>query len=197
MNKDNKEIEVKIKLPNKVEFLDKLESLGAKKISEFFSHDEMYDDGKGFFDAQKVLRVRTYGHGREALVTYKELLDKPTHDFLLERKEIETTVSDAQKIQELFEHLGYKPYRIKEKKQVNYELEGLKIEVHTLPFLGDFIEIEASEEELKEILPKIGFKVSDGINNDYSGLFFAYCDQHNLSRETPQTFEEEKKFNKK
>ena len=73
-------------------------------------------------------------------------------------------------------------------------LEGFQVELHTLPFLGEFMEIEADEEKLEKFLPKIGFSVTDGINKDYTQLFYGFCSEHGLSMDTPQTFEEEKLY---
>ena len=194
---DNREIEVKIKLSNAADIISRAESLGAvkKPDGEGLERDVMYDDGKGFFDAHRVLRLRVGPSGN--YITYKEKLKETEHAHLLRRVEIETKVSDPEQTDLLFKALGFTPHRIKEKITNKFLLDGLVLEFHKLPFIGDFMEIEGSEDQLKNFLPKLGLGIEQGINNDYTGLFYEYCDDHGLSRELPQTFEEEKKHGQK
>ncbi len=192
MNNNNQEIEIKIKVTDREALVKNLLALGAKKNEGILSRDVMYDDGKGFFDADKVLRLRSYENGKFKL-TYKEPLNHKEHDHLLERVEIETKLEDGKNMELILNKLGFVPYRIKEKVSEHYEVAGLDVELHQVPFMGDYMEIEAEEMVLKEFLPKIGFTLSDGINIDYTALFMGYCAEHSLSENTPQTFDEEKK----
>jgi len=190
---DNREIEIKIKLNNREALIKKVEALGARIVHEkTLSHDVMYDDGQGFFDKGRVLRLRTYGNGKN-LLTYKEP-NKTGNEHLLERTEIQTWVSDAPTTDQILQKLGFSPYRIKEKNAVHYDLDGFELEFHTLPFLGEFLEIEAEEERLKQILPRLGFSLQDGINRDYTDLFQDFCKANNLPINTPQTFDQERMF---
>jgi len=187
-----KEIEIKIKLDNRDELIKKVESLGGKKTEEGNELDYVYDDGKGFFDAHRVLRLRKK-NGKNIL-TYKERLKKPDHQNLLERLELETEFENFDIMQQIVSSLGFFVHRIKEKGFVDYKLDGLKIEFHTMPFLGDFVEIECEDEErLSDLLEKLGLSLKMGINKDYTNLFKDYCLEHDINKETPQTFEEEKK----
>ncbi len=199
MNEHNHEIEIKIKVSGPEGLKKKILGLGGMPGIKGEQHDTMYDDGKGFFEGTsstppRVLRLRK-NLGLNNKLTYKELLPDLKHEFMLQRVEIETIVSDYDATDAIIKKLGFIPYRIKEKKYEDYELDGLRVEFHTLPFLGEFIEIEALEKELENFLPKIGFGIRDGINEDYTGLFEAFCTERALSKATPQTFEEEKKFN--
>ena len=95
----------------------------------------------------------------------------------------------------IIKKLGFFPHREKEKKFKDYLLDGLKIEFHTLPFLGEFIEIESTDRDhLTKILNQLGLGISMGINRDYSTLFAEYCKKNNLPKDTPCTFEEEQKI---
>ncbi|HEV8601092.1 MAG TPA: class IV adenylate cyclase [Patescibacteria group bacterium] len=186
-----KEIEIKIKLADSANLIKKVESLGGKKRPENFEHDTMYDDGKGFFDNERVLRLRKATNGN--LLTYKEKDIGDHHDNLLKRTEIQTKVDDCSQMDAILRKLGFIPYRIKEKISTEYELDGFILDFHKIPFLGDFLEIEADEDKLPAILAKIGFSLNDGINKNYTKLFFEFCDQNGLSHDLPQTFEEEKR----
>ncbi len=186
-----KEIEIKIKLDDSAALMKKVESLGGKKIYEGLEHDVMYDDGKGFFDDERVLRLRKTPNGN--LLTYKEKELGDESANLLKRTEIQTEVKDYEATDALIRKLGFVLYRIKEKLEIQYDLDGYVLQFQKLPFLGNFVEIEAEEEDLPKILSKIGFSMKDGINKNYSKLFFDFCDQNDMNHDIPQTFEEEKK----
>ena len=190
MNQNNQEIEIKIKIENAESLFQKVISLGGKELKdkEGLETDVMYDDGKGFFDDFKVLRIRTAPSGN--LLTYKEKTKDSDQDNFLVRTEIQTFIEDPKAMDEIIQKLGFVPHVTKQKYIRLIELDGLVIEFHKMPFTGDFIEIEGEPEEIKKILDKIGLKESEGINRDHTSLFFEYCDAHGLSRTTPQTFDE-------
>jgi predicted adenylyl cyclase CyaB len=193
MNKNNQEIEIKIKVADPEALFAKALSLGGveQKEKEGLERDVMYDDGKGFYDFPKVLRLRTTAHGN--LITYKEKnADSDTSTYLV-RTEIESHIDDAAAIDQIVRKLGFFPYRIKEKYRKEILLGDLVIEFHKMPFIGDYIEIEGEREDIKKILSNLDLHESDGINKDYSGLFYDFCEAHDLSKEIPMTFEEEKK----
>lgn len=193
MNKDNREIEIKIKIEDPEVLLKKILELGGIELEdkEGLEHDVMYDDGKGFYDAHKVLRLRTTPFGN--LLTYKEKTSESDHKSLLIRTEIETFIKNAETMDQIIRKLGFFPYRVKDKYVRKINLDNLILEFHKLPFIGDFLEIEAEETELTKVLEKINFSMESGINQDYGTLFYNYCKQKNLPSDTPMTFEEEKK----
>jgi predicted adenylyl cyclase CyaB len=192
MNKDNQEIEIKIKLEDSEALFKKALELGGEELKdkEGLEHDVMYDDGKGFYDFPKVLRLRTAPFGN--LLTYKEKNPKSDHKNFLIRTEIETFINDPKAMDEILQKLGFFPYRIKEKYVKKIKLGDFVLEFHKMAFLGDFLEIEGEEIHVDAMLGKLRLSVGLGINRDYSALFYEYCDQNGLSRETPMTFEEEK-----
>lgn len=192
---NTKEIEIKIKLNDAEAVIGKALSLGAKFLPEEsgFEKDVMYEkEGGNFFHEHKTLRLRQTPFGN--LLTYKEKLPEGKHKFLLQRLEIQTKFEDYEAMDKILGKLGYFPYKIKEKESAHYLLDGLKLEFHKMPFLGNFLEIEGEEERLKDVLKKLGLNFEQGINKDYSGLFFIFCDEHGIDKSTPQTFEEEKKY---
>lgn len=196
MTENNQEIEIKIKLNDAAGLRQKVIGMGAVIVLPLtFEHDVMYDDGKGFFDAPKVLRLRRYEDG-QALLTYKELLSGKKHEHLLERTEIQVRVSDPVETDKIIRKLGFFPHRVKEKYAEVLRLDGFDIEFHKLPFIGDYMEIEATEDKLDKILPRLGFGIQDGINNDYTGLFEEFCEAAGIPSEVQQTFEEEAKYKK-
>jgi predicted adenylyl cyclase CyaB len=194
MNTSGKEIEIKIKIEDPEKLFQKILDMGGKEVKEDggFERDIMYDDGKGFFDAHKVLRLRKAPYGN--LLTYKEKFAKTDHKNLLERVELQTKVSDYEAVDSIIKKIGFVPYRIKEKNAKYVRFIGHAVEFHALPFLGSFIEIEGNEMGIKNVLEKIGLNFNDGINKDYTALFMEFCAQKGILESTPQTFEEEKKY---
>ena len=190
-----KEIEIKIKLDDRDALIKKVAALGGKLADRGIQHDIIYDDGKGFYDAHKVLRLRKLN--QKVQLAYKEKLSKTDDAHMLERVEIQTEVENYEAMDLIIKQLGFFPHREKEKKFIDYLLDGLKIEFHTLPFLGEFMEIESADQiHLVKILNQLGLDISMGINRDYSTLFAEYCKKNNLPNDTPCTFEEEQKINK-
>lgn len=191
-----KEIEIKIKLSDAEGLVKKVEEMGAKKTSEHTEYDLMYNDKQGTFDSGnpsgKHLRLRKSSSGN--ILTYKEKAEDGEHAYLLNRTEIQTKIENFEDLDALLKRLGFYVYRIKEKNAVHYELNDFVLQFHKVPFLGDFLEIESDEKNLKAFLPKLGLSIEQGINKGYSALFYDYCEAHNLSLDTPQTFEEEKRL---
>jgi predicted adenylyl cyclase CyaB len=190
---DTREIEIKIKLDDAAALIKKVEGLGAKQVSEHNEYDVMYDDNSGNFKTgypeKKQLRLRRTEKGN--LLTYKEPIDVE-HKYLLQRIEIQTHVEDFEIMDAILKKIGFNPYKVKEKVAVHYDLDGVILQFHKLPFLGDFLEIEAEEKELREFLPKIGLSFEQGINKSYNALFKDYCKEKNWPLDTPLTFEEER-----
>lgn len=192
-----KEIEIKIKLEDRDALIKKVESLGGQKIikDEGMAYDVMYDDNEHNYatgnKTGKLLRLRKAPYGNR--LTYKEKLSETDHEHLLQRTEIEVSVSDFEKMDLILKNLGFTPVAIKEKYNMHYRLDGFVLEFHRLPFLGDFLEIEGEEIELQKILPKLGLTMDQGINKGYYKLFAEYCAENNLPNKTPCTFEEEQK----
>ncbi|MBI2607960.1 MAG: class IV adenylate cyclase [Candidatus Doudnabacteria bacterium] len=190
------EIEVKIKLDNPEALMKKVAALGGIKISEQegLESDIMYNNQAGDFDFDnptgKHLRLRKAPYGN--VFTYKEKGEE--HQNLLQRFEIQTKIENFEVMDEILRKIGFYHFRIKEKFVTKFELEGLVLEFHKLPFLGDFLEIEAAENTLDVFLPKLGLSLTKGINKGYSTLFLEYCKQHKIQDDIPMTFEEEKKY---
>lgn len=186
-----KEIEIKIKLDDAEALIKKVEGLGGKKLKEEFQHDVMFDNGKGFFDGENCLRLRFIPDDS----WYLTLKNKPSdHGYLLTRKELETKIEDGEIMDLILRDLGFFPHRIKEKNATYYDLDGVHVRFDRMPFLGDFIEIEAAEDEIKKIVERLGLSLDQGINTDYTSLFHKFLKERNCPLETPQTFEEEKKW---
>ena len=184
----NREIEIKIKLTDAEALKKKVESLGGKKVSEDLEQDIYYDNDSGLYDSGKVLRLRKLNNGN--LLTVKDPQEE--HENLLIRGETQTSVADFDRMHEILQKLGFKEKYRKEKFSTHYLLDGMELLFHKLPFLGDFLEIEANEQALKNFLPRLGLSIEQGLNRGYHKLFMEYCKQQDWPENTPLTFEEER-----
>jgi predicted adenylyl cyclase CyaB len=187
MNKDNQEIEIKIKLDDAEALKKKILELGGKKTYESLNQDTYFDNDAHFYESGNVLRLRKEQKG--TLFTFKGSLENDKS--LLKREEIQTYVTDEQAIALILQRLGYWEKYKKEKKVEYYELDGFNLEFHVLPFLGNFLEIEAPEENLKNILGKLGLDLGQGIPKGYNSLFSDYKKSYNLPDDTQLTFDAE------
>jgi predicted adenylyl cyclase CyaB len=182
------EIEIKIKLDVSDSLIKKVEDMGGVKTYESLEHDVYYDNDSGFYESGQVFRLRTEAAGN--LLTYKgPLKDDPN---LLQREEIQTYVTDEKAIKLIIERLGFRPKYVKEKKVTYYKLLGFQLEFHTVPFLGDFLEIENEEDKLREFLPTLGLSLRQGIPKGYHSLFEEYKREKGLPN-LELTFDEEKR----
>jgi adenylate cyclase class 2 len=188
------EIEIKIKLDNPQALIDKVVSLGAEKIIEGSDYDILFTNSAGEFsagnDGGKHLRLRKSTSGN--YLTYKENIPgEKTSAYLLERTEIETKVENYEITKIILEKIGFTEINAKEKKYSKYKFNDVVVEFHKMPFLGDFLEIEATKKVLEDVLPLLGLSLEQGIDRGYFPLFEDYKKDKGLSANTPFTFEAE------
>jgi adenylate cyclase class 2 len=197
MAEDNIEIEIKIKLDDTQALQKKAIELGAEKIKEGSEFDILFTNGSGEFstgsDGGKHLRLRKSTDGN--FLTCKEnIKGEKTSEYLAERTEIETEVSDYENTKTILEMIGFSPINAKEKKYVKYKFQDLVLEFHTMPFLGEYLEIEGTKEQLEAVLPQLGLDLTQGIDKGYFPLFKEFVKKHNLPEDTTFTFVDEKKM---
>ena len=148
------EIEKKFRLSPKQreEILKRLPEIGAKRKSEDFEVNTLYA-GEGIDRDRAVLRLRRVND--RAILTYKERL--PSDSSIKHQLEDETVVDDADAMDAILDALGFSPALIYEKKRERWLLGETEIVVDELPF-GLFMEIEGSEESIRDIEAKLAIK---------------------------------------
>jgi len=152
------------------ETIQKLESLGAKKVGEWFQKRYVYD----FTPKRENEWIRLRTNGEVATLAYKNV-EKNTVDGT---KEIEVEVSDFNETNELLNVLGYEAKGYQENKRIRYMLDDVEIDIDSWPMIPTYMEIEAeSEERVKEIENKLGVDTSkitalncDDIYRDIYGI---------------------------
>ena len=123
---------------------NKLISLGAEKVGEWFQKRYVYD----FTPPRDSQWIRLRTNGEVTTLCYKNV-EKNTVDGT---RELEVEVSDFDETNELLNVLGYKAKGYQENKRVRYILDGVEVDIDTWPMIPTYMEIEAeSEERVKEI----------------------------------------------
>jgi adenylate cyclase class 2 len=170
------EIEVKLACDD----LDRLRNAGYDLKLEKPRHFEdnwLLDlPDESLFKQGAALRVRSV-NGR-GTVTFKGIVKETYESRLKVREEIETNVTDPQKMIELFERLGFRrSFRYQKYRTVygiTYDNAAIKVVLDETP-MGRFIEIEGDEADVLKALDAAGFSTDDIIRQSYPELQEARC----------------------
>jgi len=142
------EIEAKLKVDSLSEVEYQLGELGARFLGEHLQTDYLFDDANAtLVKSDKCLRLRKQivDKSESYFLTYKGAKEKSN---LKRRQEIESEIHDADSIHKLLLALGYEQVLIVEKKRRLWQLGNCEVALDRLPLLGDFVEIEGSDEEI-------------------------------------------------
>lgn len=131
-----------------------LECLNNKKLIEFMKKFQN--------NSNKWVRVRQTNN--KTTITVKHILAN-NKSSLQQMLETEIEVSNIEEANNLLEALGFLHKSYQEKERITYLLDGFEIDIDTWPMIPTYFEIEGnSEENLKKILNKLGFKMSDCVS---------------------------------
>jgi adenylate cyclase class 2 len=146
------ELETKILEITTADIVAKLETIGAKKISEQRLIVDWYGP-KGLThngDDPWFLRIRSYSNGKHE-VTWKDKSD--ILGASRKHKEINFAVSDPAQMGDLFEELDLEKYAHQEKDRISFEFEDWRFDLDQYPTIPAYLEIEApSEESIQEAI---------------------------------------------
>ncbi len=175
------ETEVKVVLEDAVEFRRRLSVLKPVDLSpRHFEDNYMLDYPDGRIRSQGgVIRVRLTD--RKSCFTYKGP-PHPTGVFK-SREELETGVEDGWIILQVLEKLGLRTWFRYQKYRQEYVLVPgqtqpgeVHVAVDTTP-IGDFAELEGSEENIRAAAAKLGFQESQFLRNSYYSLYARFCQE--------------------
>jgi adenylate cyclase, class 2 len=173
------ETEVKIQLANLDDFKASLLLLSPRMLSErHFEDNFVLDYPEGILRSRAcLLRVRkTEGI---KTVTFK---GPPQSSALFKsREEDETIVASADVMLRIFEQLGMKVWFRYQKYREEYAIPvkrgtagALKIALDATP-IGNYVELEGSEEGIREVAAQLGFNESQFLRDSYYALFARLC----------------------
>ena len=142
------EIEAKLKLDDLPAMEKKLAALGASFVGECLETNTYFDapDHRLKSEDQGLrIRVQDWSDGdRTITITHK---GPRSHGKLKSRSETEVVVADGQKAASILGQLGYFPVLAFEKRRSRWKLNDCWVELDTLPYLGDYIEIEGPDDD--------------------------------------------------
>jgi adenylate cyclase class 2 len=148
------EIETKYRLTKRQreEVLLRLPRIGAKRKHAEFEVNTLYEGGSLDL-GRSVLRLRRIG--KRGILTYKESF--PTRSDIKHRREDETRVDDPEAMELILEALGFREALVYEKRRETWVLGKTEIVIDQLPF-GWFMEIEGTEQSIREVESKLAIK---------------------------------------
>lgn len=148
------EIEKKYRLTKKQreEVWRRLPQIGAKRKGEEFEVNTLYA-GSALDVGRSVLRLRRVG--KRGILTYKERF--PSRSDIKHQREDETRVDDPDAMELILAALGFTPALVYEKRRETWALGKTEIVIDELPF-GLFMEIEGTEESIRDIESKLAIK---------------------------------------
>lgn len=125
--------------------------------------------------AGQALRLRQDTQPR---LTYKG--QGISHQGVLNRTELEITISDAGIARQILEALGYLQCAVYEKFRRVYELEACKIMLDELPY-GNFVEIEGPNIDfIHNMTARLGLDIGRAVELSYLGIHEHYCARNGL-----------------
>jgi adenylate cyclase, class 2 len=170
-------IEIEIKIP--FEDPEHLKDLPGNLVLETPRHFEdnwMLDTAEERLkNEHSALRIRFIdGHG---LITFKGLSTAKSKFKV--REELETHTDEPNQMLAIFERLGYHPFFRYQKYRTVYKLvledgNSLKVMVDETP-MGNFLELEGSEETVKHVIGALKLAPEDYITSTYIGMQAARC----------------------
>jgi adenylate cyclase class 2 len=184
------ETEVKFRVFSFAPFRKILKEKGGKFYGKVFERNYFFDTRekdlrkKGF-----LLRLR---EGFQNTITFKE---KVKSKKFLEAKEIEIEISNAEKMKEILQKLGFEIVGMMEKYREEWKLGKTEILFDTLP-IGKFIEIEGRKKQIERIAKMLGLKFEERIAKNYRELWEEFCKEKGIKDENI-TFASVKKLKNK
>jgi predicted adenylyl cyclase CyaB len=142
----------------------RLRELGYKPKQVDFEENTIYRGGNLEF-GKRAMRIRRVNG--EAILTFKQRI--PTNSLIKHQQENETRVSDAEATHEILLALGFAPTLIYEKRRTSWDVGKAKLVIDELPF-GLFMEIEASERDIKRVEKLIDGGKLPAVNETYPSL---------------------------
>jgi|Deesub1362B_J571_1020462.scaffolds.fasta_scaffold00756_18 adenylate cyclase class 2 len=162
------EKEIKIEINNIKEIYKKIENLGAKLIKNRYFEDNFLLDfpNNELYKKGSALRIRITP--QKNFLTFKG--KKLNSSSFKVRTEWETEIKDYSSLLKILENIGLKIKFRYQKFRTIYSKEKLKINVDETP-IGNFLELEGEEEEIRKFANYLGFSDKDFIKKDYIELF--------------------------
>lgn len=173
------EIEIKIRVSDAAKFREELVRLHAIRLSSRHFEDNFVLDYRDQALRTNACLLRVRKTEEKETVTFKGP-PRQAGPFK-SREEFETAVESADVALKIFECLGLKPWFRYQKYREEYSIPvssgpapEIKVAFDSTP-IGEFAELEGSEEGIREIAGKLGYDEAQFLRDSYYALFFRYC----------------------
>ena len=161
------EYEVRILEVDVEKVKDRLEKLKAKmkwdQIQKRYGDDFIPKlDGKW-------IRLRT--NGDKTTLTIKNIVTSKIDGT----QELEVVVDNFERTNLILKELGYVPKGYQENRRIQYELNGIEVDIDSWPMIPTYLEIEGpSEEAVYNTVEALGFTKDDCTTRDVEGIYLDY-----------------------
>jgi adenylate cyclase, class 2 len=143
----------------------------SREINLLFDTDDRRLEAAGC-----VLRLRSHGDHRR--VTFKGPVSY--RGAVKQRPEHETEVGDLDRLQEIFELLGFTVTARYEKDREEWRLDDVWIALDHTP-MGDFVEVEGPPTRLRAAARALGLDAGRGVRGSYISLWREFRTVHTAS----------------
>lgn len=138
------EVEVKARAGDLETVEKEIRGMGAKFLREGEQIDTYYNHpGRDFAKTDEALRIRR--EGERLSITYK---GPKVDEFSKTREEIKLDIGNTVAMDAMLKKLGFKEVAEVRKHRMKFELDGLIITLDRVVGLGEFVEIEAVDDDL-------------------------------------------------
>ena len=161
------EIEVKIKINNPEEIVERILSLNAELYRErHLEENTLYDfAAQDLYSKHHALRVRRIN--KKTFLTFKGATQK-SRKFKI-REEYETEVKNGKQLQKILKSLGLQPVFTYKKYRTVFKKKRLKICLDETS-VGNFLELEGQQNEIVRFAEALQLSKKDFIKTDYIQL---------------------------
>mgnify|MGYP006281798697 FL=1 len=176
------EVEVKVRADHDA-VRDRLADLDAEPLGTVEQIDTYFDaPHRDFAETDEALRLREERDSEGALteLTYKGPLVEAESKT---REEIESEVADRERVQAIFESLGFSPAATVEKERTRYRIDEFTVTLDSVADVGEFVEVETEcereadvpgeREAAQDLLQSLDLDPDDGIRTSYLGMLLA------------------------
>jgi len=174
MERNGKEVEVKVRLTDGRSIREKILALGFIVRIERCLEDNWVLDfpDQSLRQKRSLFRLREYAG--KTILTYKGASEL-SKNFKI-REELETEIHDGPDFLRIMEKLGmqlsfrYQKYRTEFCSTENNLIQKVLVTLDETP-MGDYLEIEGGEETILEVASRLGFSPADFITESYLALY--------------------------
>jgi len=178
------EIEAKMKLDDAEALVKRLQETGATRAGQVIETNSFYDtEDRILLAADKTLRIRSAQNVDSGEIRVTLTYKGPAQPGRFKsRDEIETTLSDADTLDRLFDRLGFvRIFRFQKHRQ-SWKLADCKVEIDRIPHLGTFVEIEGpSEESITRVRQMLHLTDRPILRGSYAGMLVSYLQERGES----------------